>query len=494
MGVNTTNPGAHLPPSTIRPPDQVTLHALGLTPSLAASAFVLTVFADSGEVLESLVRPLVVGIVVALVVQALCIVATRKWMLGTLVADLIIATTIHPLFGLFLALVGGVAWGVSRRRNWDFSALVAGAVAIFFTLSLVRAAASPAFALSDLLPPTQRAAEMDTEAPDIFLILMDAYPRTDALQAMGYDNRWFASELAERNFELASRAHTNYSWTYLVVPTMFHMRHAADIPELADAGMNRAAQRHAVREALRETPAGDVLRSMGYRLLSTGVDAHSLTLRDVDGYLGSGQLTVFEHQVLERTALRDLLMPFIVRGYRDRTVEALAATASVADNPGSTFVFTHLWNPHVPFVFTKDGSVPELTCPDECDPFRIGAEASGLGRQAFDRAYAEQVDYLNHRILEVVDEIIDRSPEAVVILFSDHGTRSDSTVSAEWFSSFFAARTPNREEVFPDDVRPIEIFPRLFSSYFDISIPIPVDRSFQSPHGNLLPLVLEEWP
>jgi hypothetical protein len=471
-------------------------------PAMIAAALVLTVYADVGEVLESLPRPLIIAISVTVIVQLAASAVLRSRERGAMVATTVLLLAIHPLLGVLSIAVSAFVYGLARLRSFPPpTEPVIVAATILLAFAVIRVGASPAFAIGDLVGGPRGADCRSTTnagdgAPDIYLVLLDAYPRSDTLRAMGYDNSWFEQALAARGFHVAEDAHTNYSWTYLVLPTMFHMAHLPDIPHLRDPPATRAHHRRAIRDSLTETPATSRLRDAGYCLLSAGLPASSLTLRAVDEYIAPGEgVAGFEHQILERSTLRPWTYDLVRSSYRSRVLTSLRAIGQVAGDDRRTFLFSHVLNPHVPFVFDRNGDLPSFRCGTACNAFHIRADQSGMTDDEFYAAYADQVDFINRTLLAEVDQVLKASPDAVVVLFSDHGTRANgSEVTAEWYATFFAARTPARGDLFGDDARPIAIFPRLFNAYLGDSVRVPADQSFQSPHRNILPLITTPWP
>ena len=66
----------------------------------------------------------------------------------------------------------------------------------------------------------------------------------------------------------------------------------------------------------------------------------------------------------------------------------------------------------------------------------------------------------------MIDEIVERDPDAVVVLFSDHGSRySLALQDTEWYHSFLAARTPGHALLFADDPKPTAILRMLIPIY-----------------------------
>ena len=55
-------------------------------------------------------------------------------------------------------------------------------------------------------------------SPNIYILLLDGYPRADTLaERYDFDNRPFLEELRDRGFDVAERSRTNYMFTQLVL-------------------------------------------------------------------------------------------------------------------------------------------------------------------------------------------------------------------------------------------------------------------------------------
>lgn len=443
-----------------------------MAPVLIATSFILTVFADSGDVLDQLPRPLLVAIAVAGLMQLGATAITRSVTWGAVIAGLVVATAIEPRF-LFVAAGVTLGWLVARWRGVRLNLAAAAIVPVMlFAISSFRVVTSEAFAVSDLIPGNtihgQQAA-----GPSIYLILLDGYPRADTLASFGFDNRPFIGELGARGFDASERSHGSYPFTAQVITAMLNMAHLPDIDSLTPAPKSQAGQARALAAAVRSNPALTFLEQHGYRTLSTGLPATVLTLRGVDEYLDPGVVTMFEHQVLRRTALWGWLDGWALAQLRsqvDGTFETVERVATTADDP--TFLFAHVMAPHTPFVFDRDGRMPRLSCDPDCERWTIFPDRMPLPVEEYEAAYVEQVRYVNGRVLDTVDTIIASDPAAVVIVFSDHGTRADPADMDEWYRTLFAARTLDHPDLYGEQARPIDIFPRLFGAYFGEEVPI----------------------
>ena len=147
------------------------------------------------------------------------------------------------------------------------------------------------------------------------------------------------------------------------------------------------------------------------------------------------------------------------------------------------FMLAHVMAPHTPIVFDADGTPADFSGRTCGTQFEIDASVIGVSEREYRAAMAEQVANPNMRTLEAIDEILVASPDAVVVVFSDHGSRHSSQPSDEWFHSFLAARTPGHPGLIEDDPRPIAIFPAIFNAYFGTRHAIPADRTFIGLEG-----------
>lgn len=477
------------------PPAQIGKNLIRVAPVLYASGFVLTVFADSGSALEALPRPLAISVLGAVFTQAVATLLLRDRVRGAMAALVVLVTLAFPLIGITLGLVAlGVA-GFARWRGFSATPLAASlgaVVSITFVIATARSMLSPAFMLGDLFragPEVATASVAEERLPDIFLILLDGYPRSDTLTSWGYDNSWFTDALEERGFDVATDSHTNYPTTALTLPSMFHMRHVDEIEAFRDIPDRVDAQRRALRASLENPPALSRLAKLGYETVSAGRPADYITL-NTNRYYDAGWLNEFEHQVLARTALSAAIVPIVLDARRGEILETLRVAPRIAEDPAPTFLFAHVLSPHLPFLFDREGEPPVTGC--LACTFATHIDHSGMTAEEFHRAYIDQVHYLNGLVIESLDGILERSPDSVLVVFSDHGSRANRIPDDEWFATFFASRTPGHASVFPEDARPIEVFPRLLNAYFGNEIPVPADEDYLSPQGFLMPLNIEK--
>jgi len=108
---------------------------------------------------------------------------------------------------LVVALISVIAWRLLRLARptvswrWDVIASAARTMSLVL-LVVVMLAATPG------IPSFSPAGATATHepGPPIYVVLLDAYPRTDALAAVGFDNEPFLRELEDRGFDVISAA------------------------------------------------------------------------------------------------------------------------------------------------------------------------------------------------------------------------------------------------------------------------------------------------
>jgi hypothetical protein len=319
-------------------------------------------------------------------------------------------------------------------------------------------------------------------SPDIYLILLDGYPRADSLAKLfGFDNTPFLDAMGSLGFDVATNSHSNYDMTVLTLASMLN---AAQLPALVPSPPAEVYEQFRVATRLiNRASAVDGLRQAGYEIVTVPSEYQEAALFSADRVLDSGNLTSFEVNFLssgnmpqffgglERSLAPDQHRARIANEFD--TIERLAAERGGPPK----LVFAHILAPHMPVVFTADGSPAEpLPCfPSSCSLFDLGDRYG----DALLPAERGQIEYLNTAVEEVVRRIQARSATPpVIVIFSDHGVRNHEADREETLRSLFLASTPGRSGVFPDDVTLVNVLPRLLEAYTAIRLPYATEESY----------------
>jgi hypothetical protein len=320
--------------------------------------------------------------------------------------------------------------------------------------------------------------------PDIYVILLDGYPRADVLDyAFGVDNSAFTTELEDRGFAVATRSHSDYLWTHVSVPSALNLDYIENVPTLEQVADGREAQQPTIRHAIANSEAFDQVRERGYDVVAIASGFEEVSARQADVWVDGGQLNEFEISLIGSTFAGNivgwLLPDFASAQQRDRIVGNLRLLPEVAaqqDRPPA-FVFAHIPAPHQPAVFGEDGMPVAVPITDGY--FADSPMERGEDPAEFKERYRAQLPHLNELILSAVDGVLARSSEPpVVLLFADHGSASrtdwnqtnpytvDPTILLERTGTLFAALTPGHVGLYPDDISPTDMLRLLFDAYF----------------------------
>jgi hypothetical protein len=456
-------------------------------------------------------RAFAVAVLVALAATVASAALFRSWHRGALIATGSIAllaskyTVVagvsvigaNPAAALVFAVatVGAIALAVRIAIRRRLSARAANAHAnVFLTLLMAVTLLS---GLSngllevfhrDLLAardPTGQAHEGD---PNMYVLLLDAYPRADVLRSIyDFDNAAFLESLASRDFHVATDSRSNYWFTSLSLATLFYGKELEAVPDFERVISGREEPRPSWRIALSANPMFEFLHRRGYRIAASASGWSDVDLRSADIWLDSGSISNFESSLLRSTFIADVMDVVAPAFYpdqkRDRIDFAFRAVEDIASRHGPpTFTWIHVPAPHPPVALAADGTV--VTWPNADAFFGVTVEQMGIDAEEYERRFTEQLAYVNSRILESVDVITREDPGAVVIVMSDHGPGNpeDSGETIDYgarLHNLFAARTPGHEP-FSETVTPINVLRVLCNTYFGTDLAVSPDTSYSS--------------
>lgn len=327
--------------------------------------------------------------------------------------------------------------------------------------------------------------------PNMYVIMLDGYAREDTQERLfGHDDEPFLTALEADGFWVDRKSHTTYPDTSLVVPSVLNMHPLQDDPRLTRA----STISHGLRDAVRQSTAVDLLHCAGYTTVATAMPYRDIEMSNADRYLGNGLITNYEISLLQSTrlaAILDIVAPgFIYEQHRQRLEGALDDLVSVAAEPTSSprFVWTHLISPHPPFVYTPDGDVPAEPTPqrelgnrpehdDDVDP------------AWFADRYIGNVVHISKLVRSAVEQIIASDPNAVIVVWSDHGSNMHYDLAddgpendyAERYGNLFAVRAPGVGDLYTSPVVPLNILGPLFDHYLGTDIGLGPTDAYGPP-------------
>ena len=233
-------------------------------------------------------------------------------------------------------------------------------------------------------------------------------------------------------------------------------------------------------------PVRQNLHDLGYKMVAFETDYPFTEVTDADYYivgndnplekLKSGRdVSDFELLFLRTTALRifeeaqgayfnKLVSQVKVRTpdevHYDRVRFVLDQLESVPTLvPGRKFVFAHLVAPHAPFVFSPDGKYTDV--------------------RSADTGYPDEIAFLNQRILQIVQAILQHSPTPpVIVIQGDHGW--DAVHRMAILNAYYLPGGGS-QRIYPT-ITPVNTFRVIFDAYLGGGYGLLPDRSFYSSY------------
>ena len=357
---------------------------------------------------------------------------------------------------------------VARWREWPLPAVLRAAstaaiafIVVFFLSGVARAVLSAEGAIAPVTATTT------ATGPNLYLVMLDAYPRRDTLlNDMGIDNGPFEEALAARGFDVYDDATTDRRYTDLTLMTLF-TGSTEGVPLDTDFGHDYQWE---LRRLLSEAPLPRQARQAGYEYYVIDSPAGHVTFT-AGTHIQHGGINTLEDHMLTESLLGPvvkLLLPSLPTDTLRAHFEAsVASLLSLVDPDAHRLVLTHLFQPHLPFLWDAAGN--PLPAPSHWPGVKLDAgqlEVMGMTLADYAASMRGDLATLNRKLLAMVDEIVARDPGAVIVLFSDHGARySLALKETEWHHSFLAARTPGHPDLFGSDPKPTAILRTLLPTY-----------------------------
>jgi len=391
----------------------------------------------------------------------------------------------HTYFmAVWLSLLLGIAW-FTLKNSW-YRALLP----VLKTMSVVLAVlplvqlASYQYSASKgtkAVPPEIPVPTLSAKpAPDIYFIILDMYGRNDVLsEQFGYDNSLFLRRLEDMGFYVASCSKSNYpSTSYSLSATL----NANYVQALSDQFTPDNGDGTLLWHFIQNSAVETLMKQHDYKIVAFETGFKWTEWEDADYYftLRSNTINNFEELLLRNS------FPFVFteKGYldeylltadkrkRDLVLHVLKELESVPLLPAPKFVFVHLTTPHPPFVVGPNGEFQVIP------PHYENGEDYYL-KDEYILGYKNQVAFLNMRMPQVLQAILEKSAQPpVIIVQGDHGPRFVENEKQLDILNAYYFPDP-KPELYPS-MTPVNNFRLIFNTYFGASLPLLPDESYLS--------------
>jgi len=337
-------------------------------------------------------------------------------------------------------------------------------------------------------------------APDLYYIILDGYSRSDVLrETTGYDNTPFLDALEEMGFVVAQESRSNYPWTDMSLSSSLNLNY---LPELGWPGPDQdwTLARSLIGHSLLRRD----LECLGYSTVAFETGYPFSEWRDADFFLMLGGefqdrlsltagITQFEWmwintsvgRALEGAELARLRWPpgspqDPGRIKRERVLFDLEELPAIAAAPGPKLVFVHIISPHFPFVFGPNGEHVFLSGEAGPPSARHPEEA-----ERYWNAYADEVAFLDGRVLEAIRGILAHSSTPpVIVVQGDHGYVVVPREAKPPILNAYYLPGGHAEQIY-DGITPVNTFRIILNAYFGAHFELLEDVSYCTlPNSN----------
>jgi hypothetical protein len=479
------------------------------------------------------IRPFLFTLVGSTVLYGMLYLIFRNWVKSALIGTLLLvaffsyghvyyATRSIPalnflnhhavLVPLYILISGLGIWGIFRIKKYDNFVLYLNAASlVLVVLQIVElssayiqtayAAQQPVKLQSGLTLPTDL-----KDMPDIYVIVLDTYMRSDALkQDLGYDNSPFIDQLTKMGFYVASCGHPNYTFTYASISALLNMRY---IPGAYANDDWDEFSNNSFWNILRNDEVRAQLKSVGYKTVAFEEEYPLVEFDDSDVLIGTSHPTIssqylYPFEVLYQQSTAAIILTALdpngkAEGFfqsifpsqnkssvdlsglkgpnKDFVATHIISTEFILDHitdvpaiAGPKFTYVHLFIPHAPFVFGPDGQI--MT-----DPGYYSGDRSGATTEAYQlKGYVNQVQYIDKRIAPILQMVISKSKNPpIIILMGDHGLENLNRRTD--LLAYYLPDNGNAK-LYPN-ISPVNSFRLIFDQYFGANYPLLPDLTY----------------
>ncbi len=243
--------------------------------------------------------------------------------------------------------------------------------------------------------------------PDIYCIFLDEFASLNSVEKLfNYDNSRFAERLRDAGFFIAEKSRCLHVMTSYAMASVLNME---NIPATSDA-----------QALVRQNKVARFLSENGYEIYDfpfRGLAVQDLARKHY--FYPLTGVSIFFDDFYKTLVDMSVLYPLAENWqndedkyssyFRKHALYIFEHVPAIVKKAGPKFVLIHLYSPHAPFVFDKDG----------------GAVAPQHSLDYSQRKYyLEQYLYVSRRASEMAEAILRESASPpVIILQSDHGYR-----------------------------------------------------------------------
>ena len=319
------------------------------------------------------------------------------------------------------------------------------------------------------------------DKPDIYFIIADEYAgKKELSDIFRFDNSPFENELRKRGFHITDSSFSNYNLTGYSVASLLNMDY---LKEMDGTKITLNAHRLSLRKIDQNSFVG-FLQHAGY-------EVKNYSVFQLAGQLPPEATTLFRsglklltdqtfHSRFRRDIGYDLASKLNLRSEMKRMRSEILHindglfsktwNEAVSESGKPRFVYTHLFIPHNPYYYDRNGRMYPVEELNEDEQYNR-------------EKYIEYLLYGNKKYLELIDHILTSSKKPPVIVFmGDHGFRefrNNSVDNKYFFMNFSSIYLPDKNyQQFYKGMSNVNLFRVLLNTEFGQELPLLRDTTF----------------
>lgn len=347
---------------------------------------------------------------------------------------------------IFFVIIRFAKEGITGKIEFIVTGVMAALILFNIVISLPQfdenkrlseGAAAKAASLEKIEVP-EKYASGNEPLPNFYLFFFDELAGTQCMkEVFDYDNTWFYDDMRALGFNVLDKSTNHREFTFECFAGMFNMDYVFSYDE--DGAL-------ACHEQFKNARFFSLMREMGYGMYETETTG-KLDFEPRFDYGASKEYSKAEDGDTTFDILLDnsLFGPFVkALGIFPSDHELFKKIFDYYKDPASytyknALTFSMMACPHAPFIFDKNGEpVGEVNKMNWADK----------------KYFLEQYEYICGRIVDTMESVIANDPDAIIIVFSDHGVKGNkalwngpSTTYEQATDTFFAVYTGGRDEL-----------------------------------------------
>ncbi len=349
---------------------------------------------------------------------------------------------------------------------------------------------------------THMASQVDTNYPDIYYIILDAYARDDILdEVFNYTEDELPNFLTNTGFFVAEKSKSNYAHTFLSLSSTLNMEY---VNYFTDEIGKKSNDISIPLQMIENNEVVAFLKSRGYKFINfssgwgpTSKNRNADINVRVDQLIKLGEYSLptneFYVVFLKTTMLSPFVENYIADNARERVIYNFEKIKEIPKIKEPTLVIAHFLAPHPPFLFDEKGNLPSRT------------KLEMIGEVYEDKEnYLNQLKFISDKTQETIAKLISISDtRPIIILQSDHGPCTILGHPYKWerppekkisgirerMSILNAYYLPDDENGYfydelYEEISPVNTFRLIFNTYFETDFEILEDKSYYSDYIN----------